>query len=145
VSDPKVKGVFDTYPEAAKNQLLHLRELVLSAASDIEGLDKLEETLKWGEPSYLSKHGSIVRMDWKEKNPDQVALYFKCTSKLVPTFRELYQDSFKFEGNRAIVSKLDDKLPEAELKQCIAMALRYHKLKHLPLLGAQNETLAASL
>ena len=75
-------------------------------------------------------------MDWKEKKPDQVALYFKCTSKLVPTFKELYKDTFAFEDNRAIVFKLDDKLPEAELKQCISMALKYHKLKHLPLLGA---------
>jgi len=57
-SDPKVKDVFDNYPKNAQNQLLHLRELVLSVASDIDGLEKLEETLKWGEPSYLTKYGS---------------------------------------------------------------------------------------
>ena len=135
-SNPLVKDVFDNYPKSVQQQLFYLRELILSAASKIEGLEKLEETLKWGEPSYLSKYGSTVRIDWKEKNPDQFAIYFKCTSSLVPTFRTIYKDKFKYEGNRAIVFKLNDKVPEIELKHCISMALTYHKVKHLPLLGA---------
>jgi hypothetical protein len=135
-SNPKVKEVFDNYPESAQNQLLHLRDLVLKAASEIDGLEKLEETLKWGEPSYLTKHGSTIRMDWKTKTPEQFAIYFKCTSKLVPTFKTIYKDIFEFEGNRAIVFKLNDDIPEIELKHCISMALQYHKIKHLPLLGA---------
>ncbi len=135
-SNPKVKEVFDNYPKSVRNQLLHLRELVLSTASEIEGLDKLEETLKWGEPSYLTKHGSTVRMDWKEKKPQQFAIYFKCTSKLVPTFKTIYKNKLKFEDNRAIVFTLNEKIPEAELKHCVSMALTYHKIKHLPLLRA---------
>ncbi len=135
-SDPKVEDVFNKYPKTVRPKLLHLRELVLSAASEIDELEKLEETLKWGEPSYLTKHGSTVRMDWKEKNPGQFAIYFKCTSRLVPTFKKIYKDKFKFEGDRAIVFKLNEKIPEAELKHCITMALTYHKIKHLPLLGA---------
>lgn len=134
-SNPKVKGVFDNYPESVKPQMLHLRELVLATASEIEGLEKLDETLKWGEPSYLTKYGSTVRMDWKAKSPDQFAIYFKCTSLLVPTFKTLYKNKFNFEGNRAIVFKLNEKIPEAELKHCISMALTYHKIKQLPLLG----------
>ena len=134
-SNPKVKDIFDNYPKPVQKQLLSLRELVLSVASEIDGLEKIEETLKWGEPSYLTKYGSTVRMDWKEKNPEQFAVYFKCTSNLVPTFKTIYKDKFKFEGNRAIVFKLNDKIPDTELKHCISMALTYHKVKHLPLLG----------
>ena len=136
ISDPRVKEVFDKYPGSVKSQMLKLRDLVISAASDIVELDKLEETLKWGEPSYLTKHGSTVRIDWKEKSPEQYAIYFKCTSKLVPTFRAVYKHKFKFEGNRAMVFNLNDEIPEPELKHCISMALTYHKIKHLPLLGA---------
>lgn len=132
---PNAAEVFEGYPEEIKPKMLYLRELVLSVASDIEGLEALEETLKWGEPSYLAKHGSTVRMDWKEKKPGQYAIYFKCTSKLVPTFKAIYKDTFNFEGDRAIVFKLDEKIPERELKTCISMALNYHKIKHLPLLG----------
>jgi len=134
-SDPKVKTVFNNYPRSVKPKLIHLRELVLTTASEIEGLDELEETLKWGEPSYLTKYGSTVRMDWKEKSPEQFAIYFKCTSKLVPTFKKIYKDKFMFEGDRAIVFKITDKIPTAALKHCISLALTYHKIKHLPLLG----------
>jgi hypothetical protein len=74
-------------------------------------------------------------MDWKEKAPDQYALYFKCTSKLVPTFKTVFTDKFNFEKNRAILFKLNEEIPQAELKQCIKMALTYHKIKHLPLLN----------
>ena len=130
--------VFEGYPEEVKPKMLHLRKLVLSAASEVDGLEALEETLKWGEPSYLAKHGSTVRMDWKEKKPDQYAIYFKCTSKLVPTFKAIYKNTFQFEGERAIVFKLGDNIPESELKTCISMALNYHKVKHLPLLGYQK-------
>lgn len=136
ISDPKVAIVFNDYPKEVQQQLVHLRDLVLKTASEMDGTEKLEETLKWGEPSYLTKYGSTIRMDWKQKSPDQYAIYFKCTSKLVPTFKTLYKNKFKFENNRAIVFKLGEKIPENELKHCIAMALQYHKIKNLPLLGA---------
>jgi hypothetical protein len=135
-SDPKVKKVFETYPKSVKKQLLHLRALVLETASEIDGLQKLEETLKWGEPSYLTKHGSTIRMDWKEKNPEEYAMYFSCSSSLVETFKIVYKGTFTFGGKRAIIFQLHDTLPETELKHCIALALKYHKVKHLPLLGA---------
>ena len=76
-TDPRVRDVFEKYPIAAKRRLSEIRALVLEAANEIEGLNKLEETLKWGEPSFLTKHGSTVRMDWKQKTPDQFAIYFK--------------------------------------------------------------------
>lgn len=134
-TDPRTKEVFKNYPKSVQTQMYQLRELVLSTAREIEGLDKLEETLKWGEPSYLTKHGSTVRMDWKKKSPDQYAMYFSCSSKLVPTFRKLYSEIFTFEGDRAIVFELDDKISELELTHCIMLALTYHKIKDLPLLG----------
>ena len=136
-SDPRVKDVFKNYPKFVGEKMEHLRKLVLEAAAEIDGLDHLEETLKWGEPSYLTKHGSTVRMDWKSKKPEQYALYFKCTSKLVETFRTVYKDTFQFEKNRALVFQLDENIPKDAVKHCIQMALSYHKVKHLPLLGAK--------
>ncbi|NJX14712.1 DUF1801 domain-containing protein [Tamlana crocina] len=136
VSNPKVESVFKDYPKSVSQQMYYLRELVIKTASEIQGLEKLEETLKWGEPSYVTKHGSTLRMDWKAKKPNQYAMYFQCTSRLVPTFKTIYKSTFTFEGHRGIVFKLDEKVPENELKHCIALALTYHKLKHLPLLGA---------
>lgn len=134
-SNPEVKAVFNRYPDTVQKQMERLRALVLEVATEVGEIKSLEETLKWGEPSYLAKKGSTLRMDWKSKVPNQYALYFKCTSQLVPSFRTVFKDVFTFEKNRAIVFQLDDKLPEAELKQCIKAALTYHSIKHLPLLG----------
>ena len=133
-SSPDVEKVFSAYPDSVRDKLLNLRRFILEAAAELE-LETLEETLKWGEPSYLARDGSTVRIDWKEKTPRRYAIYFKCTSKLVTTFKEVYKDTFRFEGTRATVFELDDKVPEVELKECISAALIYHKVKQLPRLG----------
>ena len=134
-TNPKVKAVFNNYPECVKNKIENLRALILEVANSSDDIAKIEETLKWGEPSYLVKKGSTIRIDWKPKTPNQYAIYFKCTSKLVETFKIVFKDMFTFEGQRAILFQLDDPIPEVELKQCIEVALRYHKVKHLPFLG----------
>ena len=138
IQNPDAKSKFQSYPPKVRKQMKKLRNLVLETAKETEGLEQLEETLKWGEPSYLTKHGSTLRMDWKEKKPDQYALYFKCTSKLIISIREVYGDLFTYEKNRAILFALDDKVPEKEIKHCMQLALTYHKVKHLPLLGADE-------
>ncbi|PHN06071.1 DUF1801 domain-containing protein [Flavilitoribacter nigricans] len=134
-TSPEVEAVFERYPAAVREKMLQLRRLILETAREVELVTKLEETLKWGEPSYLTRHGSTIRIDWKEKNPEQYAVYFKCTSKLVPTFKAVYPDRFRYEGTRAIVFGLEEEIPEAELKNCISAGLTYHKVKHLPRLG----------
>lgn len=135
-SNPAVEDVFKKYPKPFEKKVRHLRKLILKTAAEIESIDTIEETLKWGEPSYLVKKGSTIRIDWKKKNPNQYAMYFKCTSKLVTTFQEVYGNKFSYEKTRAIVFKLEDKIPEKELKHCITLALTYHQVKNLPLLGA---------
>ena len=132
----EVAEVFENYPTHMRKKLMFLRQLVLDTASETEGLAAIEETIKWGEPSYIAKGGSTVRIGWKASNPSQYAMYFHCQTKLVDTFKEVYGDKFKYEGNRAIVFDKNDKIPVKELKHCIALALTYHSRKHLPLLGA---------
>ena len=135
IKNPEVELKFNDYPVAIKPKLNYLRNLILETASEHSSIVVIEETLKWGEPSYLVKKGSTIRMDWKAKAPNQYALYFKCTSKLVVTFKEVYGDLFKYEKNRAIIFDLEDDMPKKELKECIRLALNYHSLKHLPLFG----------
>lgn len=134
-SDPRVETVFNSYPDHIKDKMLSLRALVIETAKEIETITKLEETLKWREPSYITKQGSTLRMDWKTKKPNQYAMYFQCSSRLVETFRSLFTKQLKFEGNRAILFSLDEEIPEEVIKQCIKATLIYHKVKHLPTLG----------
>ena len=134
-TDPEVELVFANYPDFVRNKMLELRKLVIETARETANISELEETLKWGEPSYLTKIGSTIRMDWKPKCPDQYAMYFKCTSRLIETFKVVFGDTFKYEGKRAIVFQLDEQLPKNELKSCIKTTLTYHKVKQLMTLG----------
>jgi len=136
IQHPGVREKFLAYPDDVRGTLLQLRELILETAAGIDDVGSVEETLKWGEPSYVSRIGSTVRIDWKEHSPHQYAMYFHCGTKLVATFRELYRDQLRFEGNRALVFDLAERIDEDAVRHCVALTLRYHKVKHLPLLGA---------
>ncbi len=130
-----VSEVFDSYPDALSEKLLVLRQLIIDTASELR-IDDLDETLKWGEPSYLTKKGSTIRIAWQKSKPNQYGIFFNCKTSLIETFQEIYQDTFTFEGNRAILFKLDDSVPTKALGHCIELSLRYHSIKHLPMLGA---------
>ncbi|MCB0170590.1 MAG: DUF1801 domain-containing protein [Anaerolineae bacterium] len=132
IENADVAAVFDRYPERMREKLLFLRRLIIETAATTDGVGELEETLKWGEPSYLTpqtKSGSTVRIDWKKKKEDEYAMYFKCTTTLVESFREKYPTEFKYGGNRSIIFNEDDDVPVEALKDCIAMALTYHLRK----------------
>ena len=133
--DPRVNEVFANYPDFVRDKMEYLRKLVIQTAEETEGVNVLEETLKWSEPSFITKNGSTLRMDWKEKAPDQYAMYFQCTSRLVDTFRLIFGHRFQYQGKRAIVFQLNQKIPELELKECIRASLRYHNVKDLMTLG----------
>lgn len=133
--DPRMKEKYGSYPPKVRKKIKRLRQMILDVANENDGIETLEETLKWGEPSFLAKKGSTIRIDWKTKTPDQYAMYFKCTSKLVSTFKEVYGNTFRYENTRAILFNFDEEVPEDELKECIGLALNYHNVKHLPLLG----------
>jgi hypothetical protein len=134
IKNPEVKAVFESYPQKIRTKLMFLRQLILETAASFNGVGEIEETLKWGEPSYLTpqtKSGSTIRINWKKSQENQYAMYFKCTANLVPAFRERYPKEFKFEGNRSIVFNIDEEIPVKELKKCIALALTYHRNKKL--------------
>ena len=130
----QISEVFDSYPDAVGEKLLHLRELIFETASDIS-IEDIEETLKWGEPSYVAKNGSTIRIAWRKSFAEEYGIFFNCKTTLVDTFKAIYPDQFRFEGNRAILFNLDDDVPVEALKHFIALSLAYHKIKHLPMLS----------
>ncbi|MEM1407381.1 MAG: DUF1801 domain-containing protein [Bacteroidota bacterium] len=131
-----VNDLLTSYPEVARDKLQELRQLIRASAEETDGVDKLVETTKWGEPSYVTKNGSTIRMDWKKNTPDKYYLFFICNTELVNTFKLIFGDELQYQGNRAVVLDLHDPMPSSALKRCITLALKYHKVKHLPMLGA---------
>ncbi len=138
IENPAVAEVFNHFPESLYEKIRFLRILILETAAETAEINSVEETLKWSEPAYLTKTGSTIRIGsfTSSKNTTQYAMYFNCKTKLIDTFKEIYSDSFNFEGNRAIVFNINDEIPVEKLKHCIKLSLTYHRIKHLPLLGA---------
>lgn len=131
IRDEAVAARFASYPPAARRKLLALRALVLATAKSHPEVGEIEETLKWGEPAYVTRSGagSTVRMDWKARAPQQVAMYFNCQTNLVESFRTMFPNDFRFEGNRALVFGLDERLPLDALAVCVGASLTYHLAK----------------
>ena len=130
IENAAVALAFDALPPAMRRKLMALRKLILDTAAATEGVGEIEETLKWGEPAYVtaqSKSGSTVRIGWKKSAPSQYAVYFHCQTHLVETFRTLFPGDFRFEGNRAIVFDAADTVPRDALALCVAAALTYHR------------------
>ena len=130
-ADRAVSSVFKAYPASVRRRLMILRELLFETAARTEGVGALSETLKWGQPSYLTAEtgsGTTVRIDRLKKN-DGYAIYFHCQSGLVGQFKELYPDTFRYEGKRAIVFDAKDRVPVKALRHCIGLALTHHLRK----------------
>jgi Domain of unknown function (DU1801) len=127
--NPNVARVFETYPPHICEQLLKLRQIIFETAANTDGVGMLEETLKWGEPAYVTsetRSGSTVRIDWKKAHPEQYFMYFHCQTNLVETFRDLFPDELSFEGNRAIVFQCGEPILFEAISFCIAASLTYH-------------------
>ena len=131
-TDRNVAKVFDAYPDAVRAKLLTLRAMILETAAKLDGVGPLEETLKWGQPSYLtvqSGSGSTIRIDRVKADDDRVAMYFHCQTDLVATFRELYPAQMEYGGNRSILFDAAARIPEKALRHCIGLALTYRARK----------------
>lgn len=129
-----VVNKINSYPEHIANLLNKIRSIIFEIAV-LENLSEVEETLKWGEPSYFVEGASSVRFDWKSKTPENYYIYFNCNTKLVETFRILYANKLKFQGNRAIILDINEDIPEDAIRHCITLSLKYKSIKDLPLLG----------
>lgn len=128
-NDPKVKAVFDGFPEAERDRLLALRQLIFDVAASTSGVGPLTETLKWGQPAYLTettKSGSTVRLGTTKK-PGEAAVFFICHTGLVSRFKDVMPDALPYQGTRAIVFETGDTVDEDALAQCLAMALTFKK------------------
>lgn len=124
-----VAKVIEAYPPNITARLMKIRRLIFETAA-AESVGELTETLKWGEPAYLteaSKSGSTIRLGRMASDPDGCAIYFNCKTTLVDTFRTLFADELTLSGNRAIL--LGKTIPVKPLRICIGMALTYHRAK----------------
>ena len=125
-----VTAAFAAFPEHVRARLLEARDLIFATAADIGGVGPLKETLKWGEPAYLTEatgSGSTIRLGRSRSSERECAVLFNCRTTLVDDFRMQFPDAFAYEKNRAILLDAREPLPKAPLSVCLGMALTYHR------------------
>ncbi|MEQ9366376.1 MAG: DUF1801 domain-containing protein [Leptospirales bacterium] len=149
----EVSAVFQSHPPKVRRRLLALRDLIYATASATPGVGEIVETLKWGQPSYLttrSKSGTTIRLDYiaqtgeapEAADEGSCGLYFHCQTNLLTTFRRLHKQrggndgtrsaKLAFEGNRCVRVAMRGRLPMGELREFLKLALTYHLRKKKP-------------
>ena len=124
-----IEAQLDRHPEPTRSALKRLRRLILDTAAATPGVDAVEEALRWGQPSYLTKTGSTIRID--AVNGSQYALFVHCQTNLLASFRAIYGDALVYDGKRALIFDAAAPLDEDVVAHCIALALTYHSRKRV--------------
>ena len=125
ISKP-VQAGFDAMPGAERSLLFSVRDRIFVLA-DQTGAAPLSETLKWGQPAYLTEEtrtGSTIRMGL---SGERAAIFFNCNTSLVDGFSSDFPDAFDYVGNRALL--VETASDQAVLDICLTRALTYHLAK----------------
>ena len=118
--DANVAAAYAAFPADVRAGLMALRARVFAVAL-AEGI-AVEEALRWGQPAYLAKSGSTLRLGVPKTGG--YAIYTHCQTTLMSDFRALCPE-LRFEGNRAVHFAVEETAPEA-IDMLIRAALSYH-------------------
>ena len=123
-----VNRAFGALPAPIGKRLLQVRDLIFATAAAHDNVGRLTETLKWGEPAYLTDEtgsGSTIRLG-RVKDSEHPAILFNCKTTLIDAFRERFPDQFEYRQTRALLLPVFGELPKQELTVCLSLALTYH-------------------
>lgn len=122
----RVAVAFDGFPPAARPVLEEVRRALFLLADDL-GVGPLSETLKWGQPAYLTEAtgaGTTVRLGVDAGDP---AVFVHCRTTLVESFRAEHPEAFGYGGTRAL--RLRDGFDGDVLAIFLGRALTYRRAK----------------
>lgn len=121
-----VAAVFETWESDDRARALTLRRRIYELASATDGVGPLTETLKWGQPAYLTdKTGAGTTLRIGSAKGGGVGLYVQCTSRVVETVRMIHDRDVSWDGTRGLILRPDAPLPEAAVDAMIHAALTY--------------------
>ncbi len=114
---PEVKAAFDKLPEGPRADLLAVRKMILSAGVEVE------EALRWGQPAYLAKKGTTIRLGLTKAGLPSV--FTHCQSSVMGDVQAVVGGGLNWDGNRGLSWSQGD-LPDEVLRLIIQRALSYH-------------------
>ncbi|KJZ20628.1 DUF1801 domain-containing protein [Loktanella sp. S4079] len=127
ISDPQVQAAFDAFPPDALEMALQLRALIFETAAQMPQVGLLQETLKWGQPSYLPKQpktGTTLRLGIPKSGG--CAIYAHCATNVISSYAQAFPNTDQIEGNRAVIFDSSTDINPARLTLMIRHALTYH-------------------
>ncbi len=127
--DEQISAAYDRFDDLVKTRLFEIRHLIFDIAGEHDEIGSVTETLKWGEPSYLteqSKSGTTVRLSNVKERPDCCGIYVHCQTRLIGEFRDSFSNELEFSGNRAVLIDVNKPLNETLIKMFLHKALTYH-------------------
>lgn len=126
----KVADVFAALPDDARTGMLILRALIFEIAAAHPEVGALQETLKWGQPSYLTPEtgaGSTIRL--AAPKAGGFGLYAHCQTTIISEYSAQFGGLDVIDGNRAILFSSPDQIDHGRHGLLIASALTYHLRK----------------
>lgn len=126
---PDVQSAFDAFPDDVRHRLLAIRATIFAVAKADPRIGAITETLKWGEPAYLTVEtgsGSTIRLGRSGPNRSRAALFFHCRTVLVADFRERFGGLFDYEGNRCVLLPAEPLPEDGAVEHMLGMAMTYH-------------------
>jgi len=125
-STPKVADAFAAFPQDARDGLLHLRDLILKTADDLEEVPSVTEDLRWGQPAYLTPPGigSTIRLAVPKSGG--FGLYAHCQTTIISDFAQAYPGWDRFDGNRGVLFDDPKQIDPVRHGALITSALTYH-------------------
>lgn len=124
----EVASTYQAIPINVRKKLLALRQMIFEISNNLDEIGEVQETLKWGTPSYLTEHpksGTTIRLQWSASK-NTYGVYVHCQTSLIPVFKEQYPSSLHYEKSRGIVFNQEENFPERLMQEFINRALTYH-------------------
>ena len=124
---PKVQSAYDAFDDAQRDIALMLRDLIFAVAADTPQAGVVEETLKWGQPSYLTprtKSGSTLRIGTTKAG--DTGIYAHCGTTIISDYVATFPGDDRIDGNRGVLFASKDEINTDRLRHLIRHALTYH-------------------
>ena len=124
-----VASVYASQPEPQRASLLALRALLFDLAGQLDPVGQVDESLKWGSPSYVSttpRVGTPIRLDRVTNSDVDVGVFVHCQSRVVEHFRLVHADTYRLDGTRGLLLNAHEDLPKDAVVDFMSLVLTYH-------------------
>lgn len=125
----EVGHAFSLFSRAGRQRLLRVRQRIFDLAAGVEAVGAIQESLKWGEPSYVStkrKCGTPIRL--RLAADDTFGLSVHCQTSIIAELKKAHP-GLRYDGSRSLLLPVAVEPPVEVIDQLIRLALTYHRNK----------------